>query len=168
MDDRRSFCVLVASEYLGQPYIWGGDDHDEGGFDCSGLVNEVFTRLGVYWPELLIPRWSANSIYNHFVSAGAMPITDAGGLKPGCLVFFRRRPGSRMFHVKIHISSGPFGNLAIDAGGAGSDATNLSVALRRGAGVRMSESTIHGSADWIAIDPFALGGGDHDPLGEGV
>ena len=37
--------VEYAKEFLGVPYVWGGTD--ESGFDCSGLVYYVYSKLGI-------------------------------------------------------------------------------------------------------------------------
>lgn len=166
-NDARSFAVLRATRLLGEPYVWGGDDVDEGGFDCSGLIHEVLNLTGEHWDGLAIPRLAARHIYRTMVDRGAPVITDPADLRPGCLVFFARLRG-RIFHVKFHVSSGPFGHLAIDAGGAGSNAVGLEQALQLAASVRMSSSIHHGGASWVAVDPFELitEGGDLDsPLG---
>lgn len=39
--------VAAARQYLGVPYVWGGESLDEGGLDCSGLVLRSLTDLGV-------------------------------------------------------------------------------------------------------------------------
>lgn len=152
----RAFTILVASTLLGEPYIWGGDDHDEGGFDCSGFVHEVFDRVGQQWPELAFGRVPARSIFAHFSARGCPGIRAEGELRPGCLVFFHY-PDRPIFHVKLHVASGKFGHMAIDAGGAGSDSPDLGSALRHAAGVRRSSSTHHTrGAQWVAVDPFVL------------
>jgi hypothetical protein len=166
-DDARAFAIMRATRLLGEPYIWGGDDVDEGGFDCSGLVHEVMNLTARHWDGLEIGRVSARNVYAHYTAHGLPQITDPVDLKPGCLVFFAR-PRGRIFHVKMHIASGPFGRLAIDAGGAGSNAVDLEQALRSAASVRMSSSIHHAGAQWVAVDPFELikEGGDLDlPLG---
>lgn len=162
-DDARAFAIMRATRLLGEPYIWGGDDVDEGGFDCSGLVHEVLNLTARHWDGLEIGRMAARNIFVHFRERGLPAITDSADLKPGCLVFFAR-PRGRIFHVKLHVSSGPFGHLAIDAGGAGSNAVDLEQALRSAASVRMSSSIHHSGASWVAVDPFELiqEGGDLD------
>jgi cell wall-associated NlpC family hydrolase len=39
--------VAAATRYVGTPYVWGGESLDEGGLDCSGLVQRSFADLGV-------------------------------------------------------------------------------------------------------------------------
>lgn len=155
-ESARAFAVLQAATLLGEPYIWGGDDHDEGGFDCSGFVHEVFSRVGAEWPDIAFGRVPARTIFGHFSRLGCADIRDAEKLRPGCLTFFHR-PGGLIFHVKLHVSAGPFGFLAIDAGGAGSNSPDLSSALRHAAGVRRSSSIHHTrGSEWVAVDPFTL------------
>ncbi|WP_082096376.1 C40 family peptidase [Demequina gelatinilytica] len=39
--------VEAARQYLGTPYVWGGESLSEGGLDCSGLVQLSFKDLGI-------------------------------------------------------------------------------------------------------------------------
>jgi peptidoglycan DL-endopeptidase CwlO len=39
--------VEAATQYLGVPYVWGGESLDEGGLDCSGLVQRALADLGI-------------------------------------------------------------------------------------------------------------------------
>jgi cell wall-associated NlpC family hydrolase len=39
--------VTAATRYVGVPYVWGGESLDEGGLDCSGLVQRALADLGV-------------------------------------------------------------------------------------------------------------------------
>ena len=38
--------VAVAKQYVGWPYIWGGDSPSDGGFDCSGLLYYAYKQAG--------------------------------------------------------------------------------------------------------------------------
>jgi cell wall-associated NlpC family hydrolase len=42
----RAAYVAITYAYacaqLGQPYVWGGDEPEEGGFDCSGLTKAAY------------------------------------------------------------------------------------------------------------------------------
>lgn len=44
--------VETAKQYLGVPYVWGGESLAEGGLDCSGLVQLVFGAHGVNLPRV--------------------------------------------------------------------------------------------------------------------
>ncbi len=66
--------VHVAEGYLGVPYVWGGESPS--GFDCSGLVQYVYGRIGVQ-----LPRTSYEQ-FNEGVHIAR------GDLRPGDLVFF--------------------------------------------------------------------------------
>ncbi|MFH5824897.1 C40 family peptidase [Georgenia sp. AZ-5] len=55
LDDGRTSgadVVAGARKYLGVPYVWGGESLAEGGLDCSGLVQLVFSELGVTMPRV--------------------------------------------------------------------------------------------------------------------
>jgi cell wall-associated NlpC family hydrolase len=44
-----SSVVSVASQYLGVPYVFGGES--PAGFDCSGLVAYVYAQFGIRLPH---------------------------------------------------------------------------------------------------------------------
>lgn len=48
LGDWRSDPVAVAEEYLGTPYLWGGNSR--GGLDCSGLAQVVHAACGIAIP----------------------------------------------------------------------------------------------------------------------
>jgi soluble lytic murein transglycosylase-like protein len=50
--DLGSRAVDEARRYLGMPYVWGGDSPDDGGMDCSGLVQHVYRSLGIDLPRV--------------------------------------------------------------------------------------------------------------------
>ncbi|HVV35261.1 MAG TPA: NlpC/P60 family protein [Acidimicrobiales bacterium] len=80
--------VDLASQFIGTKYVWGGEK--PGGFDCSGLVQYVYSKLGVN-----LPRHSSDQ------AKVGTPVA-LGDLKPGDLVFF----GTPVDHVGIYAGGG--------------------------------------------------------------
>lgn len=78
-----STVVAIAKQYLGVPYVYGGDDPS--GFDCSGLTEYVYAKAG-----MTIPRTAS-------AQQRALPAT--GNPVPGDLVFF----GTPAYHVGIYL-----------------------------------------------------------------
>jgi cell wall-associated NlpC family hydrolase len=87
--------ALYALTYIGVPYRFGGST-PETGFDCSGLVQYVYSRAA----GLLLPRNTEG------LSALGTPI-GLTELEPGDLVFFdtQRKPFS---HVGIYLGNKRF------------------------------------------------------------
>jgi len=77
----------IALQYLGVPYAWGGASPS--GFDCSGLVMYVYSKLGISLPHYTVAQWNATE-----------PIASPA---PGDLVFF-----NGLGHVGIYIGGGRF------------------------------------------------------------
>ena len=80
--------VALASSFQGTPYVWGGEK--PGGFDCSGLVQYVYGKLGVD-----LPRHSADQ------AKVGTPVA-LNDLRAGDLVFF----GTPVDHVGIYAGDG--------------------------------------------------------------
>lgn len=47
----RASVVAYAREFVGWPYVYAGESPEEGGFDCSGLVQYVYKHFGVDLPR---------------------------------------------------------------------------------------------------------------------
>ncbi|GAA1159512.1 transglycosylase TgdA [Streptomyces hebeiensis] len=90
--------ITYAQEKLGTPYLWGGNGTaaQGGRFDCSGLTQAAYRRVGIELPRV------ANDQYN----AGEHPSRDE--LLPGDLVFFSDDlTNSRAIrHVGIYVGGG--------------------------------------------------------------
>lgn len=71
--------VDLARQYLGTPYVWGGAK--PGGFDCSGLLQFVWGKLGVSIPRVSQQQWRAGRSVTH------------EDLQPGDAVFFHMKSG---------------------------------------------------------------------------
>ncbi|MHB1503198.1 MAG: transglycosylase SLT domain-containing protein [Acidimicrobiales bacterium] len=85
--------VSEAERYLGVPYQWGGTSRATG-FDCSGLVQRVYSDLGVY-----LPRTSQEQ------AQVGIPISSLALAQPGDLLFFEPGPGGPG-HVGIYLGGG--------------------------------------------------------------
>ena len=87
--------VSEAEKFLGVPYVWGGDSPS--GFDCSGLVQYVYSQLGVSLPRTTYTQ----------VKVGA-PVASLTQARPGDLVFFAGSDGTTTApgHVGIYLGNG--------------------------------------------------------------
>ena len=81
--------VGIAMQYLGTPYVWGGSSPS--GFDCSGFVMYVYSRVGVSLPRVVSAQYAAGVAVSR------------SELQPGDLVFF-----NSLGHVGIYIGGNQF------------------------------------------------------------
>jgi len=95
ISDVRVSLVNYAKQFIGNRYVWGGTSLTKGA-DCSGYVQSIFKKYGVY-----LPRTSAaQSTVGKKISP-----SDA---QPGDLFFYAR--GGRIGHVGIYIGGGQIVN----------------------------------------------------------
>ncbi len=167
--DARVYLILMAARMVGDyVYSWGGEEIDEGGFDCSGFTSVVLMQTARAWPKLYTGgRNTANGLYEYFDQRDCPDIDQVEDLLPGCLVFYRR-PGKRIHHIALHTTTVPtitlksgnsleVGPIALESGGGDSSCTSPRAALRRSAGVRITASDYQRSGvEWVAKDPFLL------------
>jgi cell wall-associated NlpC family hydrolase len=88
--------LRAAESQLGTPYRWGGSS-PSAGFDCSGLVQWAYGKVGIH-----IPR-----VTDQQILAGT-PV-DRKSLLPGDLVFFRDSTGY-VHHVGMSLGGDKFVN----------------------------------------------------------
>ena len=82
--------VNAAADHLGVPYLWGGTDAEHG-FDCSGLIQDAYRRVGVE-----MPKWS-----RHQATMGVeVPSIDEA--MPGDILTF----GQPVNHVALYVGDG--------------------------------------------------------------
>jgi len=93
--DLRQELVQTAKRFLGVPYRWGGVNSDSG-FDCSGLTMVCYRLNG-----LNLPRNSRAQ----FAAGKQVAKND---LRPGDLVFFATKGGSRVTHVGMYLGGKQF------------------------------------------------------------
>ena len=84
--------VAYASQFVGNPYVWGGASLTSGA-DCSGFTMAVFANFGVS-----LPHYAASQL-----SCGTQVSIDS--LAPGDLVFFSST-GGEIDHVAIYVGGG--------------------------------------------------------------
>lgn len=88
--------VRAGLEAIGSPYVWGGDDPDDG-FDCSGLTKFVYREI----VGMELPRTAREQRLQ-----GAD--VNKKELKPGDLVFFATTRRRVVSHVGIYIGHNQF------------------------------------------------------------
>jgi cell wall-associated NlpC family hydrolase len=81
--------VDLAQQYLGVPYVWGGESPS--GFDCSGLVQYVYGQLGVS-----LPRVAADQ------ARVGQPVASLADARPGDLLAFH----DPVDHIGIYAGNG--------------------------------------------------------------
>ncbi len=87
--------VNEAKEFLGLPYVWGGNSKEKG-VDCSGLVQQVYKKFGIE-----LPRLSAEQ------ARQGTPVASLAQAKPGDLLAWdnsSRNNGAD--HIAIYAGNG--------------------------------------------------------------
>ncbi|NLB21698.1 MAG: SH3 domain-containing protein [Clostridium sp.] len=80
--------IEVARTLLGAPYVFGGESWEEGGFDCSGLTQYSFNKVGIRIPRTASQQWAGIS------NKVSVP-------KPGDIIAFEK--SGKIYHVGIFI-----------------------------------------------------------------
>lgn len=133
----RAAAVRYAWAMVGLPYRWGGDDPILG-FDCSGLVIECLSAVGVLphkydaTADVLFERWRDR---------------PADRPRPGCLAFWMK--DGKAVHVELVVDE----FFTIGASGGGSSTTSEEAAAAANAFVKMRPIGYRGPA-YVIIDPF--------------
>lgn len=89
----ESSLVQAAKNYIGTPYVWGGESISEGGMDCSGFVYNALKDAGYN-----IGRTTAQGYRSYGDSV------SKSDMQPGDLVFFGK--DGRASHIGIYIGNG--------------------------------------------------------------
>jgi cell wall-associated NlpC family hydrolase len=89
--------LIQAMGLVGTRYMWGGEDQ-KNGFDCSGLVQHVFSDA----IDVSLPRTSA--------AMGSLdaPMVGREKLRTGDLLFFATERTKRITHVAIYVGENRF------------------------------------------------------------
>lgn len=103
-----SSIVSAAKNYIGTPYVWGGESAAEGGMDCSGFVYNALKDAGYD-----VGRTTAQG-YRSYGSA-----VSKEEMQPGDLVFFGKDGNAS--HIGIYIGNG---QMIHSSGGSKNTAAN--------------------------------------------
>ena len=71
--------AAYAQQFIGYPYVWGGDTDLTQGVDCSGFTMYVYKQFGYSLPHSATSQW---------LSGMGTKISSISELQPGDLVFF--------------------------------------------------------------------------------
>jgi cell wall-associated NlpC family hydrolase len=118
--------VRTALAERGVPYVYGGASRS--GFDCSGLVRFVYSRIGIWLPHYTGAQWDRGI---------SVP---RRALQPGDLLFFRG-----LGHVAIYIGHG----LMVHAPHTGTVVQVASVASNPGYDGAKRLVTLHNAARYL-------------------
>jgi cell wall-associated NlpC family hydrolase len=91
-NDLRSKLVNYASKFKGTPYVWGAESPKDG-FDCSGLVQYVYGKMGVKMPRVSQQQATMGKV------------TNVQSLKPGDFVAWGNSPATA-HHIAIYAGNG--------------------------------------------------------------
>uniref|UniRef100_UPI003FEFAA5C bifunctional lytic transglycosylase/C40 family peptidase n=1 Tax=Lachnospira sp. TaxID=2049031 RepID=UPI003FEFAA5C len=82
-------------KYSGWDYISGGSSPDDGGFDCSGLVQYVYGKAGINLPRLEKDQYEA------------CEEIEEENIQPGDLIFYKNETSNgEIGHVAIYLGNG--------------------------------------------------------------
>ncbi|MCM3570700.1 LysM peptidoglycan-binding domain-containing protein [Neobacillus mesonae] len=98
--------ITEAKKYIGVPYVWGGSTPS--GFDCSGFLNYVYTKLGISVPRTVAAFWAAG--------------TSVSIPQKGDIVYFNTTGGPS--HAGIYIGGNQFIHAGTSTGVTISDMNN--------------------------------------------
>tara|TARA_B100001250_G_scaffold212627_1_gene182391 strand:+ start:6158 stop:7153 length:996 start_codon:yes stop_codon:yes gene_type:complete len=95
----RERVIVESKSFIGVPYVWGGNNPDEG-FDCSGYVRWVIKKS----MNILIPRTTLDQSVTYKDKLNY----NINNCKEGDLIYFKTRPNRKISHVGIFLGGNKF------------------------------------------------------------
>lgn len=117
--------IAYAKTFVGIPYKWGGKTPL--GFDCSGLIQEILSTVGIDPPG----DQNAQAYFNHFLMHGL-----TSEITTGALIFYGKDVGN-IVHIAMVINE----HQVVEAGGGDATVLTPTDAERRRAYVRIRPIT---------------------------
>lgn len=93
-DDKRNEIIAYARQFIGRPYVLGGQSLTKGS-DCASFITLIYSNFGYNWP-----MGSVSTLYDN---CGGREVS-ADDMKPGDIIFFGR--GGKKLHVAIYAGDG--------------------------------------------------------------
>jgi len=121
------FATWYASQFIGVPYKWGGND-PMAGFDCSGYCIEILKGVGVLSRH---GDWTAQGLWDKFKEKKVTAPIE------GCLVFWYNRSHTKIIHVEYCIDR----KRSIGASGGGSRTVTVQDAIEQDAYIKVRPFT---------------------------
>lgn len=97
-----AFLAAVDAIAAEQPTYRSGGKAEDGTCDCIGLIIGALNRCGVKWPGIHGSNWAARN-----AMAWLLPVSDAGDLSVGDIVYKARRPGETGYSLPDRYAADP-------------------------------------------------------------
>ncbi len=98
-----------ALNFIGTPYVWGGNDPNRG-IDCSGLVQQMFGKIGVD-----LPRTASEQ------ALVGRPVSRLEDLRAGDRLYFWENKRGKIGHTGIYLGKGYFVHSSMTHRGVATD-----------------------------------------------
>ena len=108
-DSSRAFAANYALNFIGTPYVWGGEDARRG-IDCSGFVQKMMGKIG-----MSLPRTAEEQ------ARVGQQITRLEDLQAGDRLYFWEKKRNKIGHTGIYLGNGYFVHSSMGHQGVNTD-----------------------------------------------